>query len=131
MGFYISMSESIEFSSDTIAHSFCDVPVHYKLTDIILWILRLTGEVVITSARRLRAIHDKDSGIHLTGDSVKNPLRAVDIRYYIYNNPPALVDLINKSFIYDPRRKKLVCAVLHDTKGKHIHLQVHERTRQV
>jgi hypothetical protein len=126
------MNGSIEFSSVNIAHNFCDVPVHYKLTDVILWILVLTGEVVITSAKRLRAIHAKDSGIHLTGDSVKNPLRATDIRYYIYNDPDKLVNLINQNFIYDTRRKHLKVAVFHDTgHGRHIHLQVHERTKQI
>ena len=115
----------IKFSSGNIAHNFCDVKVHPKLTDLILWIVDFTGEIIITSARRYRTIHDKDSGIHLT-----DPLRAVDCRYFIYHNPVKLVELINEHWTYDPRRKKLNCAVLHDTGlGEHIHLQVHDRTK--
>jgi hypothetical protein len=123
------MSKSIAFSSDTIAHNFSDVRVHFKLTDLILWIVDFTGEIVITSARRYRTIHAKDSGIHLT-----DPLRAVDCRYFVYNNPDKLVDIINANWLYDPRRKSLNCSVLHNPLGglnKHIHLQVHERTKQI
>jgi len=121
------MKGTIEFSSDQIAHNFCDVSIHPKLTDIIVWIVNLMGEIVITSARRYRTLHKNDSGIHLT-----NPLRAVDARYYIYNNPSTLIDLINKNFVYDPRRKQKHCAILHDTgMGKHIHLQCHERTKSI
>ena len=121
------MNGIIKFSTNQIAHNFCDVQIHHKLTDIILWVVNFTGEIVITSARRYRSLYKNDSGMHLT-----DPLRAVDCRYYIYNNPQAIVDLINKNFIYDPRRKKLKCAVFHDTgMGKHFHLQCHERTKSI
>ena len=120
------MTGHIEFTTEQIAHNFCDVRIHPKLTNIIKWIVDLTGVVVITSARRYRLIHPKDSGIHLT-----DPLRAADIRYYIYGNPHGLVCLINQHFQYDYKRKKLECAVFHDTVGKHIHLQVHDRTKQI
>jgi hypothetical protein len=116
----------INFSSDKIAHNFCDYAIHAKLTDIILWVDHLMGEVVITSARRHRKIHKKDSGIHLT-----NPLRAVDVRYYIYNDPQHLVDLLNNNFIYNERSDKKV-AIFHDSgMGKHIHLQCHDMTLKV
>ena len=120
------MKGIIKFKNDTIAHNFCDVSIHPKLTDIILWIVNLTGEMIITSARRYRSLHKNDSGIHLT-----DPLRAVDCRYYIYSDPHGLVDLINKHFQYDKRRPDLQCAVFHDIISKHIHLQVHDRTKQI
>jgi hypothetical protein len=121
------MNRSITFSNDVIAHNFSDVRVHFKLTDLILWIVDFTGEIVITSARRFRTIHPKDSGIHLT-----DPLRAVDCRYFVYNNPDKLVEIINANWRYDIRRKEIYCAILHNTGlGRHIHLQVHERTKQI
>jgi hypothetical protein len=86
-----------------------------------------TGEIVITSARRYRAIHKKDSGIHLT-----DPLRAADLRSYTFNNAKALAETINANWRYDSRRRHLRCCVLHDTGlGRHLHIQVHERTKQL
>ena len=103
---------------------------HPMLVRLVMWIVRFTGEVVITSARRYRKIHKKDSGIHIGGSSEKDPLRAIDIRYYIYGNPQGLCDIINTQFLYDPKRPRLKCAILHSPlpKQKHIHLQVHDRT---
>ena len=117
----------IQFKNHEIAHNFCDVRIHPILTDVLLWIVDLTGEAFITSARRYKALYQKDSGIHLT-----DPLRAVDLRYYIYDNPSMLADTINKNWQYDNRRKALKCAVLHNTgRGMHFHMQVHDRTKQI
>lgn len=100
---------------------------HHKLVDVTMWIMDLTGEVVITSGRRYRTIHSGDSGIHLT-----DPLRALDYRYYIYNDPDHLVGVINSHWHYDPSRPNLKVAVLHDVgRGKHFHIQVHDNTREI
>ena len=116
----------IQFKSYEIAHNFCDVQVHPKLTDLLLWIMEYTGEIIVTSARRYRTIHEKDSGIHLT-----DPLRAVDLRSHIYNCSEKVAEIINTAWQYDWRRKTLRCAVLHDTGlGRHLHIQIHERTRR-
>jgi hypothetical protein len=98
---------------------------HPKLVELVMWVVDFTGEVVITSGYRPDKIHKADSGIH-----TKIPLRAIDIRHYIYSNPQGLCDAINNKFKYDPLRYSMRCAILHDGLGKHIHLQVHGRTKQ-
>ena len=99
---------------------------HPKLVDVIQWIIEYTGEVIVTSGLRFRTLYANDSGIHLIV-----PLRALDIRYYIYNDPSKLCDIINQHWVYDPRRPKLKVAVLHNTgMGMHFHIQVHERTKE-
>ena len=115
----------LKFKDEKIMHNFCDVRIHPILTDIINYILQLHGEVIVTSAFRPIKIHQTDSGIHST-----DPLRALDIRHYIYNNPDALVDIVNRKFTYDPKRPTKKCAIFHNTKGWHIHLQCHDKTRQ-
>ena len=100
---------------------------HPKLREVLLWIVKLTGEVIITSGYRPTRIYSNDSGVHGT-----NPLRAVDLRYYIYANAEALQDQINLVFTYDPSRPLLRVAWLHDTgQGKHFHIQVHNKTTKV
>jgi hypothetical protein len=116
----------LQFKTHEIAHNFCDVKIHPKLTDLLLWIMEYTGEIVVTSARRYRTIHKKDSGIHLT-----DPLRAADLRSYIYNDAGKLAENINSNWQYDWRRGHLRCAVEHNTGlGRHLHIQIHERTKR-
>ena len=105
---------------------------HPMLIKVFIFVLTITGEAVITSAKRFEKIHKFDTGIHCT-----DPLRALDIRYYIYSNPEFICDTINEKFTYDPLRPDMKCAILHtsfdkDGKslGRHIHLQVHSRTRE-
>lgn len=116
-----------------IARERCDprnvfgIAWHHKLVDVIMWIESLTGEVVITSGRRYRIIHDKDSGIHLT-----DPLRALDLRHYVYNDWDHLCGVINAHWHYDPKRPDLKVAVIHDVGlGKHFHTQVHDNTKEI
>ena len=100
---------------------------HQNLVKLIMWLAEYTGEIVITSGRRYRALYAGDSGIHMT-----DPLRAMDIRYYIYNDPDKLCDIINQAWEYDRTRPRFQCAKLHDTgRGLHFHLQVHDRTRKL
>jgi hypothetical protein len=117
----------IRFKSLEIAHNFCDVRIHPKLTNLLMYIADLTGEVIITSARRYRTVHPKDTMLHMT-----DPLRAVDIRHYIYNDYLKLKDTINSIFQYDSRRPTKDVIVFHDIGlGSHFHCQVHPRTTKI
>ncbi len=115
----------VSYSSDRVYRNSHIVRWHPKLIRVSLWILEITNEMVITSAFRPRKIHDDDSGIHTT-----DPLRAMDIRSYIYPKPEALRDRINRVWTYDPKRPELMVAFLHDTGlGIHFHIQVHDNTK--
>jgi len=97
---------------------------HRNLVDLVGWVVDLTGEIIITSGHRFKTLYKLDSGLHLV-----LPLRSIDIRSWIYNNPESLCDSINRKWQYDKNRPKLECAVYHDTgNGIHIHLQVHDLT---
>ncbi len=91
------------------------------LIDIVEFINQKYKRVIITSAFRLG-----DSGVHGTV-----PGRGMDIRSWIYIFSSRVVKAVNAQWIYDPRRPKKQCAILHKNRGgrgKHIHLQVHRRT---
>ncbi|OEU68491.1 MAG: hypothetical protein BBJ57_07375 [Desulfobacterales bacterium PC51MH44] len=90
----------------------------------LLWWLEGRVELILTSAYRKRPIHAKDSGIHAI-----IPIRAVDIRSWIFKNPHKIEKSINDIWIYDPKRPNLKCCVLHDSgHGVHCHIQVHNNT---
>ena len=119
------MIGKVSYKSDRVFTNCHIVPWHPNLIKIALWILDTASEIVFTSGYRSKPIHDKDSGIHTT-----DPLRAFDIRHYIYQNPEALNDRINRVWTYDPKRLNLKCSFLHDSGlGKHFHIQVHDNTK--
>ena len=90
----------------------------------LLWWLEGRVELILTSAYRKNKIHAKDSGIHAV-----LPIRAVDLRSWIFKNPHKIEKLINDNWIYDPKRPGLECAVLHNSgQGSHFHLQTHDNT---
>lgn len=90
----------------------------------LLWWLEGRVELILTSAYRKHKIHAKDSGIHCV-----LPVRAVDIRSWIFKNPHKVEKLINEYWVYDPERAHKMCCVLHDSgQGVHFHIQVHQNT---
>ena len=90
----------------------------------LLWWLEGQVELVLTSSFRKDKIHPKDSGIHCV-----LPIRAIDLRSWIFKNPQRIEKLINDNWIYDPKRPNIPVAYLHDTgQGVHFHTQVHDRT---
>lgn len=96
---------------------------HPKLIEL-LWWLEGRVELILTSAYRKYKIHSKDSGIHTV-----LPLRAFDIRSWIFKNPQEIEKLINDNWEYDPKRTYLPVAKLHDSgQGVHFHVQVHDNT---
>lgn len=95
---------------------------HPKLTKIICWLADNYGFVMTESFRP--SIHPGD--IHST-----NPVRAVDIRSWCYENGVAedIRDAINNTWMYDPHRPNMDCALIHDAgNGVHFHIQVHQNT---
>ena len=100
------------------------VPFHPRMVGLMLWIFIRLSKVIFSSTFREKKVHDKDTGIHMT-----NPCRAIDISSHIYEDPESICSDINEHWKYDEKRPEMVCAQVHDVGlGKHIHLQVHDRT---
>lgn len=120
------MNCKIGYSSDRIFRNCHIVPWHFNLIKIANWLIGITDELVFTSGYRTHLIHDNDSGIHIT-----DPLRAFDIRSYLYKSPKNIENRINSVWAYDPERPgKYNVANYHDTGlGVHFHIQVHNNTK--
>ena len=93
---------------------------HPTLVDIAVWLEEMYSRTVITCGYR-----PGDEGVHGT-----SPCRGLDLRSWVYPDAQKVVDHVNTRWQYDHRRPKMLCAILHDVgSGRHIHLQVHPRTR--
>ncbi len=93
-----------------------------KLVEVVSWIVDEFG-LLFTESWRL-AKHPGD--LHST-----TPVRAIDIRSWVYDDPEAVAAEINARWQYDPERPGKLCALLHDSgNGMHFHIQVHPRTIQ-
>lgn len=115
----------IEFKNEEIFRNFCLVPMHFKMQNLLVWLSSNDYNLVVTSAYRRKDVHKNDPRIHRT-----NPLRAIDLRSWIFKDPEEVVGKINSVWEYDLYRPRLMCCVYHDVGlGKHFHLQVHENTR--
>jgi hypothetical protein len=114
------MSE-IGFKNLNVLEKMLTVSWHPTLIALLKW-LRVrhhTGQIVITSAFRWQ-----DKGVHGA-----IPLRAFDLRSWVFKDPKAVCDDINMNWAYDPKRPEKKVATLHDVgKGIHFHIQVHPRT---
>ena len=114
------MSE-IAFKDMKVLRAMFTVAWHPYLIALLMWLkVRYhKTSVVITDAYR-----DGDKGVH---GSV--PLRGLDLRSTVFENPQQICDDINNEWLYDPKRPDMKVAILHDIgKGIHIHLQVHPNT---
>ena len=110
---------AIKIKDHKVLIGMLDVPFHSKLIALTVWVVVRIHDTVFTSAYR-----KDDPGVH-----GQKPCRGLDVRSYTMDNPQAVVDDINKYWIYDPKRPQFKCAILHDVgQGQHIHLQVHDRT---
>lgn len=98
------------------------VASHPRLLEVLSWICsKHDGLVYITSGHR-----HGDTGVHGT-----DPLRAVDLRSRIFQQPKAIEVGINKAWEYDPERPEKQVAWWHQAEsGYHIHIQVHDNTRR-
>ena len=78
-------------------------------------------EFTITSIYRIG-----DNGVHGT-----LPLRGLDLRCRNDDFGHLIQSYVNEKWVYDPDRPHKDCCMYHDTGlGKHIHLQVHPKTRK-
>lgn len=117
----------LQFKNINVFYSFTGHALHPQLAAVLYWTWQKFADVIVTSAWRPHPIHLHDSGIHTT-----DPLRAVDLRSWIYPDPQMVVDLLNNSFKYDPLRTRLNVAICHNTgHGVHFHIQVHDRTVKI
>ena len=110
----------IEIKNNKVLENILEVGYQPHLIFLINWVTVRNSKIVITSGYR-----KGDKGVHGT-----LPCRGIDIRSRIYENPQAIVDDINRHFIYDINRPEKKCAILHNVgHGEHIHLQVHPNTK--
>lgn len=94
-----------------------------KLVDIVRY-LSTRYPITFTESYR-KGLHTGD--LHST-----DPVRAVDLRSWIYTDSEleSLILEVNTLWEYDSTRPSMKCCVLHDSGGgKHLHLQVHPRTK--
>lgn len=110
----------LEFKSENVFRNYHVVPHHFNLTEFEWWWLNEFGEAVVTSAYRYG-----DKGVH-----GQNPLRALDLRSWIYSNPKGMERYVNSVWVYDPKGPEKKCLILHNVrnKGIHFHLQVSDAT---
>lgn len=91
-----------------------------KLRRLALWLEEKTGfEFTDTSIHRIG-----DDGVHGT-----LPVRGLDLRCRSQEVGITIEAMINKSWIYDPKRTGKKCCYLHgDGPELHLHLQTHPNT---
>lgn len=119
---FMAKNVEIEFKNAWVYKSGLLVPWHPTLIDVVLWVERRFRVVVSETAREAR--HGGD--VHAT-----NPLRAVDLRSWIYNYPDFVAGCINRTWQYDHERPDLLVCLFHDTgNGPHFHIQVHDNTKK-
>ena len=113
----------IQYKDKQVFHSCNAVIWHPILVDVVIWIEELFSDyekpLIITEGYRERK-NDVHGAI---------PLRGVDIRSWIFRVPEPIAIDINRNWVYDPRRPKLMVCIYHDTgSGIHFHIQVHPNT---
>ena len=112
---------SIQIKNTEVLESMLLHPTHPRLIDVERWICDRFPVVVFTGHFEERDYPSVHSTI---------PVRGTDIRSWIYTEPQKVADEINVAWVYDPGRPEMNVAIYHDMgRGKHIHLQVHDRTR--
>jgi hypothetical protein len=112
----------LQFKSEEIFYNFTAKAVHPNLAAVLHWFWKQYFDVIVTSAWRA-----DDTGIHHT-----DPLRAVDLRSWVFPDPERRAAEINAAWLYDPQRTRLKVCVYHDVgRGAHFHIQVHDRTVKI
>ncbi len=113
------MKELIPFQFKTlnVLSKALEHPWHPILIALHKWMVVRHQHIIMTSSWRPDGIHSMI------------PLRAEDIRSWVFPNPTEVEADINQHWTYDPERSRYKVALFHGEKGhKHIHLQVHDRT---
>jgi len=113
----------IRVKSYSVLESLMSVPACIILLSVIKWLIRAyPGLIVITEGYRRG-----DGGCHGT-----EPLRAIDIRSWVFDNPLDVERYINENWEYDQKRPGKQVALYHKTEtgAYHFHIQVHPNTRR-
>lgn len=112
--------EMIQVKNTKVLESMLIHPAHPNLIKLLGWFSVRFLETVLTGG-----FEERDySSVHSTV-----PFRGMDVRSRVFDDPQAVADDVNQSWIYDPDRPWLKCAIYHDTgRGPHIHLQAHSNT---
>ena len=93
-----------------------------SLIQILMDVCSQVGDVVITEGWR------KGGGVHST-----IPCRGLDLRSWIYTSDEldGIEKYVNERWVYDSARPDMKCCIVHNVgNGKHIHLQVHPKTKR-
>ena len=110
----------LEYKNLNVLQSLFVKAWHPMLIGLLQWMVLRYNRVLFTQGFEKRdypSVHNTD------------PLRGFDIRHSVYEDPVAVVDDINKHWIYDPNRPNMKVAILHDVgRGMHMHMQVCDRT---
>ena len=115
---------TIQIKDKDILYGLMTHKFHPMLCRVMRWICEEWSEVVITESYREKR-HPND--VHGT-----NPVRAVDLRSWVYVKPELVAEKINANWQYDPKRPDMKVAVLHgEGHNKHFHVQVHPNTVRV
>jgi len=116
----VSRLIKIEVKGEVEFRSMFDRAWHPKLVEVLLWIETRYRVVITEGSRPPRRPGD----VHAT-----TPLRAFDLRSWVFDNPEWVANRINRAWVYDPDRPDMNVAVLHDSgEGIHFHIQVHDNT---
>jgi len=110
----------IRIKNTEVLESMLMHPAHPNLIKLLQWFCVRYSQTVFTGMFEERDYPSVHSVV---------PVRGMDARSRIYEDPQGVADDVNENWRYDPDRPWLMCAKYHDTgRGKHIHLQVHKNT---
>ena len=111
----------IQYKDNSVLRGMLCRSWHPILINMLEWLLnRYPDKILITCA-----YEDRD---YPSTHSVE-PLRAFDLRSWMFEDPEALAEEINRHWIYDYDRMEKKVALYHDSgRGPHLHIQVHENT---
>ena len=114
----------IEFKDKEVLQNCFRNGWHPMLIEVLAWTGENFNGAVITEGWRMSQYAD----VHCT-----NPLRAFDLRSWVFKEPKLIEMKINQAWEYDPKRPEKNVAWFHEAvpgSGKHFHVQVHPRTRK-
>ena len=114
----------IEVKNKEVLESIMIHPFDPKLIEIIKWIIVDNEKIMATEGFRLQKHKNDLHGLI--------PVRAMDIRSFHYDDPVDVAKRINHYWEYDYNRPNMKVCVYHEVGagGRHLHIQVHKRTRK-
>ena len=116
----------VEFKDTSVLRACFKNAWHPKLIEVLIWIGENFNGAMAIITEGWRMAHAGD--VHCT-----NPLRAFDMRSWVFKNPELVETKINEAWEYDPQRPDKQVAWYHEASegsGYHLHIQVHPRTQR-